>query len=254
MSNMARVAIAAAAVLVAGVIGATVLGGGGSGVGSPDATPPPATSPTPAASPVALPAADLEPGATYRVSDPCCTVVPYTFTVPGSGWFAIDPAGIFGKDAIPDPDGYYDVAVSGWIADNVFTDICHWRGNALDPPLGESADALAEALAAQDDTGATTPVDVTLGGLPARKVDLPSPTGLDVATCDDEKLGRWTHRGNPVEGYPHRYGEGQRDIVYVVDTGRGRQIIHAMFLPGTSDADLAELDELIESIRFESTP
>lgn len=38
------------------------------------------------------------------------------------------------------------------------------------------------------------------------------------------------------------YGNGQHETVYIVDT---------MFLPGTSAANLAELDQILASIRFE---
>jgi hypothetical protein len=39
--------------------------------------------------------------------------------------------------------------------------------------------------------------------------------------------------------------------VYIVDIDGTRQVIDTMYLPGTSAANLAELDQIIASIRFE---
>jgi hypothetical protein len=248
MPILARVAIAAAAVLIVGVIGVNLLGGRGPTVGGP-----PSASPSPmiASSAVALPAASLDPGTTYRIDDRCCVVAPLTLTIPGADWFAIDPAGILGKNAIADPAGYYDVAVSTWRVENVYTDVCHWRGKALDPVVGPSAQELAAALVDAAGPDATGPTDLSLGGYPAKKVVLPAPSGVDVSTCDEEKVGRWSTPTEPAAGYPHTYGAGQTDVVYVVDVAGRRQVLHAMYLPGTSDANLAELDQVIQSIRFQ---
>ena len=47
------------------------------------------------------------------------------------------------------------------------------------------------------------------------------------------------------------YGNGQRNTVYIVDVDGTRQVIYTMYLPGTSAANLAELEQILASIRFE---
>jgi hypothetical protein len=42
--------------------------------------------------------------------------------------------------------------------------------------------------------------------------------------------------------------------VYILDVNGRRQVIGAMYLPGRSAADLAELDQIVQSIQFVSTP
>jgi hypothetical protein len=53
---------------------------------------------------------------------------------------------------------------------------------------------------------------------------------------------------------PWTYGNGQHNTVYIIDVDGTRQVIDTMYLPGTSTADRAELDEIIASIRFEGPP
>lgn len=98
---------------------------------------------------------------------------------------------------------------------------------------------------------ASGPTDVTVGGYAGKKVELWTPDGLDIATCDEEELGRWYQTNAATEDGPYTFGNGQRDIVYILDLAGSRQIIETMYLPGTSQADLAELDQIVASIRFE---
>lgn len=39
--------------------------------------------------------------------------------------------------------------------------------------------------------------------------------------------------------------------MYIVDVDGTRQVIDTMYLPGTSEANLAELEQILASIRFE---
>jgi hypothetical protein len=98
---------------------------------------------------------------------------------------------------------------------------------------------------------------VTVGGHSGKKVELSIPEGLDVSTCDSDGdfpiFGRWYSGGMLNFGAaPWTYGDGQHNTVYIVDVDGTRQVIDTMYLPGTSAATLAELDEVVASIRFES--
>ena len=118
---------------------------------------------------------------------------------------------------------------------------------------GPTVDELATALAAQGEPGTATPTDVTIGGHPGKKVELSIPDHVDTGTCDRQDgfpvFGRWS----PVDniGQPWTYGDGQHNTVYIVDVDGTRQVIDTMYLPGTTPATLAELDQILASIRFE---
>ena len=108
------------------------------------------------------------------------------------------------------------------------------------------------------------PTAVTVGGHAGKKVELSIPEDLDVTTCDSEGdfpiFGRWytdPPNGTVVGAAPWTYGKGQHNTVYIVDVDGTRQVIDTMYLPGTSAANLAELEQIVASIRFEpraSTP
>ena len=175
-------------------------------------------------------------------------------TVPGPGWFTIDSV-ILGKNAIGDPN-LYDIYLSPHIVGNLYTGGCKWRGTQLDPPVGPTVDDLATALAMQAGPGASPPTPVTVGGHSGRKVELSIPKGIDVNTCDSDGdfaiFGRWYTGGQlNVGASPWTYGNEQHNMVYIVDVDGTRQVIDTMYLPGTSAANLAELDQVVASIKFE---
>jgi len=178
-----------------------------------------------------------------------------TFTIPAAGWYAPLEAWRIGKD-VPGGSDIFDLYVTPMFVDNVYTGGCHWTGTALVPPVGPTVDDLATALAAQAGLGAVAPASVTVGGHPGKKVQLMIPSGLDVSTCDSDGsnaiFGRFvSERGFGAQPYTH--GVGQVNTFYIVDVDGTRQVIDAMYLPGTSAADRAEQDQIIASIRFRTS-
>ena len=228
----------------------------------PSPTPAPASSPTrpsptadasPSSSIVDLPIGSLVPGTTYRISDRCCVGPAGMYLTAPAGWFTIDTI-FMGKNVLGDPN-LYDILVGAHLVGNVYTGGCHWHGTALDPPVGPTVDDLANALVAHGGPGATAPTDVTIGGHPGKKVDLSIPAEVDVGTCDKEGgfpvFGRWSPAAAPLHGAPWTYGNGQHETVYIVDVDGTRQVVDTMYLPGTSAANLDELEQVLASIRFE---
>jgi hypothetical protein len=247
-ANM-KLAIAAAAVVVVAIAGIYFLPGGGNVAGLG-----PSPSPTPTPSPIVNFSGSFAPGTTYAIADPCC-VGPsrMTFTVPGTGWAAEDPIFVFKYH----PGSNDNLAKFGpMLVDNVYTGGCHWSGTALVPPVGPTVDDLATALSAQAGPGAAPPTSVTVGGHPGKKVELQIPEDLDVTTCDSD--GDYPIFGRIVSdgGYgaqPYTHGRGQHDTFYIVDVDGTRQVINANYLPTATAADRAELDQIVASIRFETT-
>jgi hypothetical protein len=262
MNNPFKFAIAAAAVVVVALVGINLLPreGGFAGPG-PSPTPNPTTS---TASPIPTPSpssasnvnvvGNFFAGETYFIDDPCCNgPARISLSFPAPGWFSIDPV-ILGKNVLGDPD-LYDIYLSPHLVGNVYTGGCHWTGTGLIPPVGPSVDDLANALLAQAGPGASPPTAVTVGGHPGKKVELQIPNDIDVDTCDSEGsfpiFGRWRAADTEFGAAPWTYGNGQNNTVYIVDVDGTRQVIDTMYLPGTSAANLAELDQIVASIRFE---
>jgi hypothetical protein len=213
----------------------------------------PTAAPSPSSSIVNLPIGSLVAGTTYRISDRCCVGPAGMYLTAPDGWFTIDTI-FMGKNVLGDPN-LYDILVGAHLVGNVYTGGCHWQGTALDPPVGPTADDLATALVAQGGPGTAAPADVTIGGHPGKKVELSIPAEVDVAACDKEGgfpvFGRWSPADAPLHGQPWTYGNGQHETVYIVDVDGVRQVIDTMYLPGTSAASLAELEQVVASIRFE---
>ena len=259
MNSTLKIAGGAAAIVAVVLVGVAFLprssppvgGAGGTPSASPSATPPPAT-PTAAAS-AAVPefpgVSDNVAAGTYRwKADQVTTPADITFTVP-AGWTS--------RYAIPNKDrgGPGEIAVGDWIIANVYTDPCQWKGALLEPAVGPTIDDLATALAAQKRRNATAPTDVTLGGYPAKRIELSIPADLDSATCDGGILRTWVAPdADPVNPYvdTEHLGmhPGQVNVTYIVDVDGHRLVIDTWHMPGTSAADLAELDAILASMRI----
>ncbi len=255
MSKFIAIAGAAAVVAIAIGVFAVALPRNSGGIGgapvqtqSPVVTP--TTSPTPA--PTAAPefpgvSDDVAPG-TYVWSAGAATPADVTFTIP-AGWAS--------RYGIPNKDrgGPGEIAFGDWIVANVFTDPCRWQGSLQSPAIGPTVDDLAAALATQKGRNATVPTDVTLGGFPAKRVELSIPANLDTANCDDGVIRTWVAPGEDtaLKNDTQNLGmhPGQLNVVYIVDVNGDRLVIDTWHMPGTPAADLAELDAILASMRIE---
>ena len=245
-----------------GVVALVLVAGSAAGTTAQSSVPPSASpqgeaagSPVPgsAALPVLLPDGDLEAGTTYVLDDLWDVgSADLILTVPATGWFANGGGNLY-RDLIADQVGpaFAEVLLSPWWrARNLTADPCHWRsGGELDPPVGPTADDLATALVEQAAGNASAPTDVTVGGYPGKRVELSLPVGLDIATCDNGDFFRWWDEfGGEKGGWPPH---NQSNIVYILDVGDMRAVIDTLYTPDASEADLAEAEQLIASMRFE---
>jgi hypothetical protein len=247
MNTPIRLAMAAAAVVLVAVVGINLLPRT-DGVG-PGATPVPTATPSPTTTPSATPAPYAEPTfmapGSYIIS-PTTTDPGYTFTV-ADGWegrFAVIWKG---------RDGPGETAFGLWRVANVYTDPCHWQQSLLNPPLGPAVADLTTAFLNQDGPGASPATDVTFGGYPAKRVELSIPTDLDVSTCDLGKFRRFRSPGegdSDVPAVPAVQVLGRVDVFYIIDIDGARWVIYAWYLPGTPEADVAELEASLASIEM----
>jgi hypothetical protein len=242
----------AAAVLLVAVMALGLYGNQRGGVGSqpsPSATAVP-TVPPPSATPRADADGDLAPG-TYvlhplRPNDSLAV----TFTVP-EGWGAA-----FGTALIPSGDsGYAPPDGMAILFENVATlngDPCDWLGTADDVSVGPAVDDLVEALRAQTGYEVSDPVDVTIGGYSGKRVDIVVPTepfpgqSSDAPECDRGNYRLWsTVYGDEAGIYVQ--GPADRWQTNILDVEGTRLVIVSRSFPGTSPADRAEMDAILDS-------
>jgi hypothetical protein len=217
--------------LAAAVVGVPLLLRGSAGRGV--AAPPIGTTTTSvlAATTVIYPDGGIGPGAQLTVMMP-------------TGWVSwpsdssIPSAIIKGE---PEPPNW--MAVGAISVDNIYTDRCQWRSALLDPPLGPTVDDLTIALADVWGADATAPVDVTLDGFAGKQIVLTVPTNVDFADCDNGQFRRF-----PDFWYQ---GQGQIDRIWILDVEGERLVVLASFFPEGSAEDLAELQQVIDSIQIE---
>jgi hypothetical protein len=239
------------------------------------------------ANPIPLPkSGSLGPGA-YFMTNPnvgangnciraCSAYRTITFTLP-LGWATSN--GLVYKHLNQGDE----VAFSAWSVRDVYDDPCHWQKSALsqldimstsyDPATGAyvltpyqgglAHQALRGPLprtvtpvtfAYVDASGASWPTD-------AFRIDLSVPAGIDVSTCDMGQFRSWpvSYNGSevatadllPDNGGDAYYVSGQLDAVYMLGVDRWPLVIDASHMPGTSAADLAELNAIIASMNID---
>ena len=215
----------------------------------------PGTSPVPhqpVPQPVPLPSAgDLTPGS-YFMANPntgstqicipgCADYLQIDFTLP-AGW------AVRNQLVYKPGDRSGEVAFSVWTVDQVYANPCHWQTGVL--PSAPGARDLATRLVHQAGRNASALTPVQLGGQYALRVQLSTPAGLDVSTCDQGEFRSWIGWG-VLDGANAHNAPGQVDIVYLVDVDRRPLVIDVSRNPATAEADQAELEVILASMTIE---
>lgn len=192
----------------------------------------------PAATPNELPASGtmLEAGTTYVVGAPLPVRV--TFIAP-AGW-AVCGIGAAEVSLCPERD---ERAVTFLIAENVVADPCDPSRPLLEPPVGPSVDDLVVAISRLANFAATDPVEVTGDGFTGKQFRLTAPAappcGLTAVG-----LGTWSSRER-INGV----SRGEVNLVRIMDIGGVRLMVAGAHYSGASAESIAEIDDLIGSIR-----
>jgi hypothetical protein len=240
MNAFTKFALAAAAVVALAVAGLYLLPRQ-SGVGT-SATPTPVPSPTP--SPIVLPASGaLEPG-TYTIDDRGITQATHFIVTVPAGWASGDPF-IVKEGGKPG-----EVGLTTWVVSHVHSDSCQHTTDTL-VDVGTSPDKLVNTLMALKNRVVSQPTDVTIGGFPAKRLELSVPADLDVSTCVFGAIKNWPDPGPDDTGGLCCGGPGFVDVVYVVDINGKALAVVARHLPGSSAQDLAELQGIVDSIHID---
>jgi hypothetical protein len=244
MSNLARWVMVAAAVVVIAVVGYNLLPSntqvGGPGPG-PTSSPSPSPSPTSVA---VLPSGGPLAAGSYSITDAEWTggsrmtlTVPAGWTIPTS-----TDAIVIKNEGKPG-----EVFFTSWILTDIFSDACQWQTLVN---VGTSVDQLVTALGNQKSRQATTPSDVTVGGFAAKRLDLTVSPTLDVATCSNGNLRYWPGAGPDMGSGLCCNPAGNTDEIYVVDAAGKRPVLVARYYPGSSAADKAELQAIVDTLQI----
>jgi hypothetical protein len=212
-----------------------------------DAVQTPASSGNPVPSAVATPTrplaavtGPLEAG-TYRITNPLHTLRPFTFTVP-DGWHRDE--NFVNKGDVWAGNG---VTMATWVVSHIYRDSCHWEGTLQQTTFVAE---VVQALTEQTGHESTEPSATTFAGYPATRLELSLPADADLAGCDEQFARLWPDAG-PKEEYGLPIFPGQTTTVYVVDLDGIPSLIVAISKATSTAADVAELEQVIESIRFQ---
>ena len=180
--------------------------------------------------------ADLDPSTSLRV----------VFDIPAEGWSSWLGATKFGPD-----DGHVGVSITTVV--NLVTDGCADH-LAADPPIGPSVDDLATALSELEPFEVTTPPqDVTIYGYSGKHLEWTVPD-MAFDRCDAGDVRSWIapiDTAEPGDAYYGYTGPGYREEFWILDVEGTRLMIAAERSPGSPSGDLAELRDILDSIRLE---
>jgi len=175
--------------------------------------------------------------------------------IPSSGWSVADfdvtfPMGWtvqWGHDYLkhsdePDEFGFYAVVV-----DAIYADAC--KGGEKLMQIGPSVDDLVDALVSQPGPKASDPVETTLGGYPAVRIDLSVPKRIDPKECRLGGAGLQVWYSPPADKYFVLLPDGVASV-YIVEIAGQRQVFLTQYRSAASSADLRELQAVLDSVQI----
>ena len=165
-----------------------------------------------------------------------------TFTVP-AGWTTEEYGELYKDRGQPG-----EVKFITWVLTHVFSDVCQW-GTLVD--AGTTVDEFVGAVMEQEGREASPPMDVMVGGFPAKRIELTVPPDLETATCTNGVLRYWPGPGPDLSDGDCCNPPGNTDTLYVVDVAGNRLVIIARHYPDSSAANRAELQGIVDSIDIE---
>ena len=132
------------------------------------------------------------------------------------------------------------------VVSHIFRDSCHWKGTLRQTT---SVAEVVEALTEQTGHRSTEPSATTFGGRPATRTEFSLPADADLSGCDEHYARLWPDAG-PLGNTVSR--SSRPDDNRLRRGTRWHRHPHGGHLEETSTAaDVAELELVIESIRFQ---
>jgi hypothetical protein len=218
------------------------------------------TAPAPTSSPVstaaATPTLDTTPTVTTLAAQVWGSGHYPGYTVVAPGWSLDSGRSVLKYPVTGEPGPVLGISV--WDVGQVYRDPCHWHGQGFDP--GPSVANLVAALVAQKMRNATRPTDVTLAGYAGTYLEWSVPAGMKSSTWTDfdacdlaadgvhRDFANWLSNDGQAESYEQV--PGQVDQLWVIDVNGQRLVVDATYSPDTTQTDRAELEQVVNSLRF----
>ena len=244
MSSFAKFAIAAAAVVVVAVVGYNLLAPSGTsqfGGVLPSAAPSssPSAEPTSTQIPITPSGGAIDPGR-YRWVSPvgdALVVIPDGWAGRPDGWIAKSDVSL----------GHNLPGTTSEVT-HVYADACASEGRL--EPVGTAADDLLAALDSQEGTD-TVVSDVTAGSVVGQRIEIQQAADLpDRSPCRlgaDGPLQIWA---DEAETGFLALGPDFRGVAYVFEVDGNRIVFSATVGPDATQADVEEVDAIVESFEF----
>jgi len=262
MNKLVPIGLGAAAVVIALVVGTQLLGTPASGgVGGT-----PSAAPSATASPTAKPSVAIASPSTAAVGgipegpfvltdgqrNELAKGLGLTVTISAPGWFGNPGEGTLVKNENADaPDGAGMIVFAGGDGWSVPKDPCNWV-TTTPKTRSTTVDELVAALGAQGSRDASAPADITLGGHAGKSITLHVPDDAVFARCDQGKFCTLALQLNgTLDCYRYHQGPGQVDNLWIVDVNGELVVIDWGNYKGTPAEHIAELQAIVESVRFE---
>jgi hypothetical protein len=129
----------------------------------------------------------------------------------------------------------------------VYSDAC--RSTGVLEPVDGTLQGLVDALDAQVGTDATM-TDVTLGGRPAKRIELAPSPGIANVVCRTGDKGLLQIWAGPTESDLFALYPSARAVVHVLEMDGSLVIFNGVIGPQASASDLSELEAVIASTRI----
>lgn len=262
MNRFLPLAATAAVLVIAALVAVQILRPA-SNVGPPSATAAPtATSfSTPAASAARLQLSRSSPGFLEPGDYALDAVIgsPITITIPAD-WTGLEHGtgnALLVKTAIDDSTGKRgafgsvgnNVLLGFYAVDRVFVNPCKDVSGAT--PAPSDINAYVDALSHAVGMTAEAVTDVTIGGLPAKQVDLVNQ--IDQATCVFTPFNQWSYVGQVGTGGGNGTSSPGDQRIWLLNVGGHSLLINfeGSVADGSPAMDVAELNAIVAGIRFQ---
>jgi hypothetical protein len=212
---------------------------------TPSATPGVTVSPFPSSDePVAIEAGD------YRIPISTWSVADFMVTFP-KGW-EVQYGHVYAKHSSDAEDAEDEFGFYAVVVDELYADAFAGETGDL-RQVGPGVDDLAAALLKQPGPKASGPVETTLGGYPAVRIDLVIPESYDLTACSlasfgFEGLQIWY--SPPADKYFVLLPDATASV-YIVDVDGQRQVFLTQSRSAAAE-DARELQAVLDSIRIET--
>jgi hypothetical protein len=219
---------------------ALVLGLSGCGASSEPQSRPTTSPPAQTALPVTDEPTPIEPGR-YRLPRDPWAVTDYSVTIP-AGW-TLQYGHVFAKH----PDTAAEYGFYGVTVDEVFSHPC--VGDSPTTPVAPGLEALVTALRTLHGPVLSDPVETTLGGRRAIRVDVATPKRWTACPNLDDGVGLRIWLSVPADKNL-LVEPGTVKTLYLVEVPTGRQVFVTGAAQQTPAAERAELPAVLDSIRI----